>query len=104
MILSYNAPQIKEDSSEGSIKEENFQEIKAIIKDKKKPEDNTKNNLLQNNISNWEENNLNFSHSDHMSRIEKRNSSVSSSLQGLSRGEDCIQKDVLKEINDDSVV
>lgn len=104
MILSYNVPQNKEDSDE-SIKEENVAEIQVVMKDKNKQEDNNKSGFSHNQASGWEENNVSLSNSSQISNIEHKNSSISSSMrEGLSKAEDCIQKDVLLIIDEDSPI
>lgn len=104
MILSYTVPPKKEDSDD-SGKEDNGKGIKVAMKNKNKEKDNNKIGFSPNHVSGWEENNVSLSNSSQISNIEHRNSSISSSLRdGLSKGEDCIQKDVLLIIDQDSPI
>lgn len=104
MILSYNVPQNKDDSSDNSVKEENYKDIKYVVKDTHKGVEPNKSGFSQNNISGWEEGNVSLSNSSQISKIEHKNSSSSSLREGLSHAEECIQKDVLLIIDQDSIV
>lgn len=105
MILSYNVPQNKNTSSDDSVKDENYKDINSIIQETHKKEDTNKSGFLQNNISGWGEGNISLSNSSQISKIEYRNSDASSSLrEGLSHAEECIQKEVLLTIDEDSIV
>lgn len=110
MILSYNVTKKEEDSSTDSIKEEDFNAIETIMKQKRGINNNNGNIIgankdpLKSQKNEWEKE-ASLSDSSQISKIEIKNQSISSSMkESLSRAEDCIQKDVLHFIEQDSIV
>lgn len=125
MILSYNTTKVNHDNSSiGSVKEEEFVKIEDIMKRNAKIE--SKNKVLKNPSkkesdglgigsvsSSWEEN-VSLGNTSGISKIDfanqssengsKRESINSYSKESLSRGEECIQKEVLNIIEEDSMV
>lgn len=109
MILSYNVTKKEEDSSTDSIKEEDFNAIETIMKQKRGNSNNiniteANKDPLKSQKNEWEKE-ASLSDSSQISKIEIKNQSISSSMkESLSRAEDCIQKDVLHLIEQDSIV
>ena len=125
MILSYNTTKVNHDNSSiGSVEEEEFVKIEDIMKRNAKIE--SKNKVLKNPSkkesdglgigsvsSSWEEN-VSLGNTSGISKIDfanqssengsKRESINSYSKDSLSRGEECIQKEVLNIIEEDSMV
>ena len=125
MILSYNTTKVNHDNSSiGSVEGEEFDKIEDIMKRNAKIE--SKNKVLKNPSkkesdglgigsvsSSWEEN-VSLGNTSGISKIDfanqssengsKRESINSYSKESLSRGEECIQKEVLSIIEEDSMV
>lgn len=103
MILSTNvidkANEDNDSSSESSIKDEGLEELKNIMNNNKKDnqQKNTNVYMIENNIPNND-------CSNNLSKIEFKNQSINSSFKSFSRGEEFFQKDILNALNNQNLV
>lgn len=102
MILSYNVTHKDQDSqNDDSIKEEEINEIETILKQKQEPAKEKPKFMPPNNWSNE----ISLGDSGQISKIDFKTMSINSSIKDyLSQTEDCIQKEVMQIIDNDTSV